>query len=582
MPGFVGIVGKHVANFQSGISEALTRTVYSPKSVSRDVYSNTQVILKQSVFNFLSSEPDAVQGKLHAWCDGEIYSKSKLFESGQSFTSTILRHYAANTLPEFLQRVNGIYLAIIYDEERQCVLVITDRYGLKPFYYCVADNSLMLAVELKCFPAFPSFRMEIRRDVVDCFLTLEHMMGTATWFNRVEVTKPATIYTYSIAEDTLKEMHYWSWGQIKPTRVSLAEATEEIGRLLRQAIETRFNRDEKIGVGLSGGFDSRAILAGVVNHKPVTYTFGTENSADVRIARQVAERAGVRNIHMDMHIPRWIQKRFNGVWKVDGMLNMYHMHYSHLMNEIPKFLDTNLSGFLGDGVLGQTYLKKKGKLFLDKRVDKETAEHYYGKYFIFSDPNDSFFDINKVDTYLIYNRGRRLTGLGMEEANKTIYQRLPFMDNELMDFSYSMPDSLRVNNVAYHGALMALFPEFYRDIPHATSGVPINLTPDFMYQSARFFNRIMWIAKFKLGFATSFTDVYNWIKQPNAAKLIRTLLDPKKALYPNFTEMNFLNAYFEPHLAGKGNFMKKTMSALTMEIWLQQIINNNYISDHEA
>ena len=352
-----------------------------------------------------------------------------------------------------------------------------------------------------------------------------------------------------------------------------------MGRLLQNAIEVRYSSHENMGIGLSGGFDSRAILAASQKHKPITYTFGTKQSADVKIANRVAQIANVKNIHLDMNVPNWLQKRFRGVWKVDGMLNMYHMHYSHLMNEIPKFMDVNLSGFLGDGMLGQTYLFKKGKFFLDKRIDNDIARHYYGDYCSFSNPTNPFFNINKVDAYFIYNRGRRLTGLGMEEANKTIYQRMPFMDNALMDFSHGVSDALRKGNTAYHLSLLNQYPEFFRNIPHATSGLPINLNPNLIYKSQKMLNRWMWIFKFKMGMATSFTDVYNWLKEPVTAQFVRDVLNPKTALYPNFTDIDFLNGYFEPHMSGKSNYMKKTMSALTMEIWLQQIINKKFIHD---
>jgi asparagine synthetase B (glutamine-hydrolysing) len=363
--------------------------------------------------------------------------------------------------------------------------------------------------------------------------------------------------------------------------MSLENASEELGSILENAVRSRRSANCRIGVGLSGGFDSRAILAAIREDKPVTYTFGIEESSDVRIAKRVAGLAGVKNIHFDMHVEQWLEKRYSGVWKTDGMLNMYHMHYSHLMNEIPKIMDVNLSGFLGDGVLGQTYLFRKGNLFLNKRVDRITAQYYYGKFCEFSNPDDAFFDIPKLDVYLIYNRGRRLTGLGMEEANKTVFQRLPFMDIKLMDFSYSLPDEYRHNSVMYHQALLLKYPEFYKHIPHATSGMAIRKDPSVFYKAMKMYHRMVWIAKFKLGIATSFTDVYNWVKEPDTAIFLRDVLNPKHALYTNFTSRNFLEEFVEPHLEGKGNHVKQLMSALTMEIWLQQIMNKKYLHAKE-
>lgn len=557
MPGFIGICSKEINTSVDSVKHAVKSTVYSANTLVKELHADYNLVLQKSYVNFL--EPPcqhAHQNDIYVWIDGEIYNRDDIGKPGEIFADIVLKNYLGGDLAGLFKKVDGVYLAIIYDRQKEQFHLITDRYGLKPFYIYARKNVFILASELKCFPHFKPFAMDIRRDVVDCFLQLEHMMGTATWFDGVEVTEPSTIYTYSWQNNSMIKNRYWSWTNIQRSTISLNAAVEEMGSLLDRAIKLRNFGDYRVGVGLSGGYDSRAILAATHDRKPITYTFGIEESADVRIANQVAKQAGVQNIHYEMYVNRWLQKRFSGVWKTDGMLNMYHMHYSHLMDEIPKNMDVNLSGFLGDGVLGQTYLLKKGKLFLNKRIDHATAQHYYGKHYQFSDPDDSFFDIPKVDAYLIYNRGRRLTGLGMEEANKTIPQRMPFMDVKLLDFSYSLPDEFRLNSIVYHRALLQKYPEFYKDIPHATLGVPVSLHPSILYKSKKLYHRWLWVVKFKLGIATSYTDVYNWIKTPDTANIIQEMLNPKHALYPNFTNINFLEVYLKPHLSGKGNHAK--------------------------
>lgn len=579
MPGFVGICSKVLTVSEESINKAVNATVYSNNTSTKKVYTNDHLILRRSFVNFLEMPDMEAQGEgVQVWIDGEIYNKEELrTQSGKVFAEAILYHYAQNSIENFFTKVDGIFIAIIYDSRKQKLQIITDRYGLKPFYLYQRNNCLILAPELKCFPYMEPFVLRIREDVVDCFMKLEHFMGTATWFEGVEVTIPSAIYSYSLQSATLTKNRYWSWGSIKRSHSSIGSVAEELFSLLDKAIKARAFGNYKVGVALSGGFDSRAILASIYKDKPITYTFGIKESADVRIAKKVAAMAGVEHTHFDMHVDDWLRKRFNGVWKTDGMLNMYHMHYSHLMDEIPKIMDVNLSGFLGDAVIGGTYLDRKGKPFLNTRITKDIAKKYYGDYSEFCDPDDSFFDIDKVDAYLFYNRGRRMIGLGAEEANKTIHQRLPFMDIKLMDFSYSLPDEFRKDSNIYHRALLLRYPEFYKKIPHATSGVPISIAPSVFHASKKLYHRLLWVMKFKLGIATSFTDVYSWIKEPETARFIHAILDPKNAIYPNYTKTNFLETYLEPHLSGKGNYAKQVMGGLTMEIWLQQIISKKYL-----
>ncbi len=581
MPGFVGVCSRELIVSEGSLDKAVNATIYSADTSAKKVYADDHLILKRSFMNFLEVGGMEAQIKdLYIWVDGEIYNTEEFrTQINKPFAEAMLYSYTQNSLPDFLTKVDGIFIAIIYDLRKHQLQIITDRYGLKPFYLSQRNNCLMLASELKCFPFMESFTFRIRKDVIDCFIKLQHFMGTATWFEGVDVTVPSTIYTYSLLTDSLTKSRYWSWGSVKSSRSSIKSAVEELSFLLDKSIKARAFGKYKVGVALSGGFDSRAILAATYRNKPVTYTFGIKESADVKIAKSIAAMAGVEHTHFDMYVDDWLRSRFSGIWKTDGMLNMYHMHYSHLMNEIPKIMDVNLSGFLGDAVIGGTYLARKGKPFLNTRITKDIARKYYGDYFEFCDTSDSFFDIDKIDPYLFYNRGRRMIGLGAEEANKTIHQRLPFMDIRLMDFSYSLPDEFRKNSRVYHQALLLQYPEFFKEIPHATSGVPISIDPSIFHVSKRLYHRLVWIAKFKLGIATSFTDVHNWIKEPLTAQFIREILNPKNALYPNYTKTNFVEAYLQPHLSGKESNAKQVMGALTMEIWLQQVINKKYLDN---
>ncbi|HEY3404632.1 MAG TPA: asparagine synthase-related protein [Ohtaekwangia sp.] len=578
MSGFVGICSNILRESEDSVKAAAQVTVYAAHTLVKDLHADHNLILKKSFVRYLEHpRMSAQRDSLHAWIDGEVYNPEELTEGNESFADALLRHYAQGSHEAFLRNVNGMYIAVISDLQKQQLHIITDRYGLKPFYLYAKNNCLVFAPELKCFPFFKPFTMQIRKDAAACFIDIEHIMGTATWFEGVEATVPSMIYSYSWQTNVLTKRHYWSWSMIKRSSVSLDDAAEEMAGLLDHAIKVRSKSDGyRVGVALSGGFDSRALLAATRENHPPTYTFGIEDSVEVAIAKRVAALAGVHHTHFDMHVNHWLQKRFSGVWKTDGMLNMYHMHYSHVMDSIAQIMDVNLSGYLGDGLLGKTYLTKKGKVFLNQRINASIAQHYCGKHYVLCDPNDPFFDLDKIDIYLVYNRGRRMTGLGMEEPNKTTPQRLPFMDTKLLDFSYSLPDEYRWNSRVYHKALLLKYPEFYKDIPHATTRVPIS--PSLFHKGKKAYYRALWVLKFKLGIVNSYTDVYNWIKEPETATFIREILNPKTALYPNFLEADFTAAYLEPHLAGKGNYAKRVMSAVTMEVWLQQLLNKNFLN----
>jgi asparagine synthase (glutamine-hydrolysing) len=582
MAGLVGICGSFKDSKQT-VADAAALTVYSKKATTRALVQDENFILAESYFNFFGTEGriSALENNITACVAGEIYNIYELTNTGESFSDILLKSYREDNLHVLLPKVNGIFNAVIFDKKNKCLLIITDRYGLKPLYLYTNSKCLILAAELKCFPVFPSFKLDIKREVIDSYIDLQHFMGNETWFENVEVAAPATIYRYSLSDLRLSSKLYWRWSDVKQRSCSVDEAAEEMAMLLDSVNNDRFNVPARVGVALSGGLDSRAILAAVHKRQPITYTFGTSNSRDVKIARQVAALAGVKHFHYDTFVNGWLESRFSGIWKTDGLLNSLHMHYSHLMGSIANVMDVNLSGFLGDAVLGGSYLEKKGTVVLNQRITAQTAQRYYGKHYERCDINNPFFDINKIDAYLFYNRGRRMIGMGAEEPAKTIPQRLPFMDTALMDFSYSLPDEFRAHSKVYNKALLLKYPAFYENIPHSGTGVPIANHPTLSNIIKKKYDRLLWIAKYKLGMQTSYTNVHNWVREPDTAKLISNILKPENALYPSFTSQDYYKKYWMPHLNGKHNFIREVMGALTFEIWLQQILKKNFIPQSE-
>lgn len=575
MSGFVGICGLKINNSTNQVEAGLRDTVYSTKSTSNVVIDEKEFVLGQSYFRFEQCTGWYCDDKnISVIINGEIYNNTGHADIAAQFRE----HYLRGTLDSYLSQLDGYFQAVIYDRIKKHVLVITDRYGLRPLYFFHGPGALMLACEVKSFLNFPSFTPELRKDMIDSFLHLEHFLGDHTWFHNVVTAEPSSLYTYDIVSGNFTSRKYWNWKHLSVrTDLNVNEAADHLAILFSKAVHKRINGGT-LGISLSGGLDSRALLAETQDLKPITFTFGIGSSEDVAIARQVAKRAGVEHIFFNIHTPDWLESRFAGVWKTDGMFNMYHMHYSQLMDTIPKYIDVNLSGFLGDAVLGGSYLSKGKDLYLNRQMTEEIASRYYGRYSSQSRVSDPYFGLNKVDPYLFYNRGRRMIGLGLEEAHKTIGQRVPFMDHELMDFAYSLPDEFRVDSTVYNMALLRMYPDFFRDIPWQKTGVPISRSHTIAGHLLKKYHFWKNAFRYKLGLPVSFTHVSRWLREGDTARRIGEILNPATALYPSFTQRNLYQEFVVPHNRGDQKKMKGVMGALTLEIWLQQVFNKRYRS----
>ena len=145
-----------------------------------------------------------------------------------------------------------------------------------------------------------------------------------------------------------------------------------------------------------------------------------------------------------------------------------------------------------------------------------------------------------------------------------------------MEFAYSLPDTYRVNSTVYSKALVRAYGDYFTTIRNASSGVPLSEGKILRHEMIKKFNKYRDMVRYKLGMPVSYTDVYNWIKEPAASKAIVSLLDPKTALYRQFTDVDFVEKYVMPHLHRRMNYSKQVMGAVTLEIWLQEIMLGRY------
>jgi len=199
MSGFVGICSSKLTATETVVTDAVQDTIYSAKTSWRGLANSAELLLARSFFPFLEpAVTKAQQGDITVWIDGEVYNEAALNTPGQNlaFANLLLRHYTTDTLQSLLPRVDGVYVAIIHDQQKQQLQIITDRYGLRPFYIAHRNNHLMMAPEVKCFAHFPMLPLQIRSDMVDVFMALEHFLNDHTWLEHVALTAPASIYTY--------------------------------------------------------------------------------------------------------------------------------------------------------------------------------------------------------------------------------------------------------------------------------------------------------------------------------------------------------------------------------------------------
>jgi asparagine synthase (glutamine-hydrolysing) len=245
--------------------------------------------------------------------NGEIYnyrdlraflsSKGHIFNT-QTDTEVIV-HLYEEFGPQCLEKLRGMFALAIWDENAKTLFLARDRVGIKPVYYYLTDNFLVFASEIKAILVDPAVHCEIAPEIIDRFLTFLYVPGDQTMLKGVCKLAPGH---YLLIKDGKPEIRqYWDLGFSKPSHApSLDDASNQLDNLLAEAIELHMIADVPVGVLLSGGVDSTAVLsyAAERTRKEInTFTVGFSDPgvADERpYAKLAAQKFGTQ--HHDMTV----------------------------------------------------------------------------------------------------------------------------------------------------------------------------------------------------------------------------------------------------------------------------------------
>jgi len=524
------------------------------------------------------------------WVEGEAYNHLEISDSfglkEKSFTNLLIEAYRNNILRDFLNRLDGYFCAVLYDHNKQHLKIFTDRYGLRMLYWYKKDGVIAWGSEVKSILALEGIDKTADETSLPCFMDNGHLLGDHTWFKHIKLVEPATIIHIDIKSKETTQEYYWTWSEIDNNEsISFDDAVKKLGELFLKSVERRFSKDEDIGMGLSGGLDSRAIFAALKHIYPdyngFVYTFGIPGCEDIKIAQQIISNTKCEYEKYYFTNKNWFKPRIDRVWKTDGMQDMKHMHGSEFSKKISNHLEIKLNGYLGDAVLGGSYLKNSE--YLDQPITSDLAYHYYGHHFELGNLKSSYFDIQSIDPFLFMNRGRRFINMGLVNGLSESEYRMPFFDNQLIEFAFSLPDDYRFDNKLYGKMLMNYFPDYFRDIPWQNTGYPLGskmpqMKKTLLYRALRKGLKLFGISIGKKSNA-NYTDYKNWIRSPVVSKQLSGILNSKSCFYSEYTDEDFNEKYLHPHLENKSvDYSDQILRAATFEIYLRQL-NGKFNSD---
>ncbi len=201
--------------------------------------------------------------------NGEIYNfhelREELAASGYPFrshsdTEVILALYLRDGL-EMCRRLRGMFALAIWDGRSQELLLARDRLGIKPLYYAARDGRWVFASEIRAIRASGLVPMVPNPAALAAFLRLGSVPGPLTAFEGAWEVPPATVLVVGRGGSSAAPRRYWEVPVPGRGDGDATAAAEELRGRLLDAVTRHLVSDVPLGVFLSGGVDSGAIVA---------------------------------------------------------------------------------------------------------------------------------------------------------------------------------------------------------------------------------------------------------------------------------------------------------------------------------
>ena len=551
--------------------------------------------------------------------NGEIYNcrelRTELAAMGYPFRSKSDREVLVAAWGAWgvgcLDRLNGMFAFAIWDRTEKTLTLARDRYGIKPLYIAETQKGLAFGSEQKAIRARPGTSVEIDREALLEYFTFQNIFTNRTLVQGTTLMPAGHYAVLDTKEDNprLKYTQYWDFKFSNPTgKVDRREYIEELDRLFAQAVNRQLVTDVELGSYLSGGMDSGSIAAVAAHSIPDLKTFtcgfdlssasGIELAFDERVAAE-AMSARFRTEHYEIVL------RAGDMERCLPRLT-HHLEEPRVGQSYPnfyaaelasKFVKVVMSGAGGDELFGGypwRYYRAISCGDFDDYVDQ-----YYGFWQRLADnkdlkrmfapirddvagvwTRDIFRDVFKHQStlpqkpedyinYSLYFEAKTfLHGLLVVEDKlsmaHSLETRVPFLDNDLVEFALCCPVELKLNNLRNVVRINENDPGDKRDKYFHKTNDGKQILREMM---AKYIPESITKAA-KQGFSSPDAS---WFKGDSVDFVRGQLLDQDAPIY-GLLDYRATTTLVQDHLNGSQNRRLLIWSLLNVNQWIRQVL----------
>jgi asparagine synthase (glutamine-hydrolysing) len=236
--------------------------------------------------------------------NGEIYNyvelRQELEAEGFKFktasdTEVIIQLYRRRGI-DCLEHMNGMFAFALWDRREHTLFLARDRLGIKPLYYHLDADGLIFASEVKSILSVEGVPARVNMPMLDAFMSVGYTPTEQTLFAGINKLQPGHLLV--VNDRSVTTRRYWTFDVDRGEDRGEEHYLEEAEAIIKDAVRLRLRSDVPLGVFLSGGIDSSAVVAmmhhmGIAEIKTFSVAWDYGDAYDeTRYARQVSQKFG--------------------------------------------------------------------------------------------------------------------------------------------------------------------------------------------------------------------------------------------------------------------------------------------------
>lgn len=553
--------------------------------------------------------------------NGEIYNfqelRVELESRGHAFRSRsdteVLLHAWAEWGEDCVERLNGMFAFAVWDARASRLFLARDRYGIKPMYWWWKDGTLLFGSEVKALLRHPAVSVGVSVEALGEYFSFQNVFSDLTLFEGVRLLPPATVLSVTLGDpSSLRQRRYWDYDFREEPGASEEEWAEELNRLFTQAVSRQLVADVEIGSYLSGGMDSGAVtcVAAGAFRNLKTFTGGFDLSSASGLELAFDERAKAEFLsnrykteHYEVVLKAGDMERVMPelVWHLEDLrVGQSYPNY-YVARLASRFVKVVLSGAGGDELFaGYPWRYYRA---VSSAGPEEYLDRYYGYWQrLIPDgmrpgffqpglhsrleahpPRDAFravmngkaLDVRTPEDYvnrsLYFEIKTFLHGLLLVEDKlsmaHSLETRVPFLDNDLVDFALRVPVRHKLRNVSEVVRLN-------ENEPGAKTERYFNETGDgklVLRRALRGYVPQDYTEGRKQGFSAPDAS---WFKGESIDYIRGLFHDPRARIY-DFVQPETAHALLEDHFTGRENRRLLIWSLVCFEWWCRTFLDGH-------